>query len=368
MSCIEMGGNFCLTQNQIESFGQSPVPYSSDFQGWDDIVFTHSGRSSITTAVHHLGLEKTVVLLPSFSCHSITDAFSSCDCRVRYYPINRDNLSVNLEGLFRLIDEDGPAIVYTCPLFGFDTLSSLRKHYKNIQGRGIVIMEDVTHSLLSGFNPPKADIVVCSLRKWLEIPDGGFVWGLKDFDIERFYVEHQEETPVVNNFVNASKLKLDYFKTGNEELKNEFLPLFYKNNDLFNDCSKVCRMSSFSHEILLQADFEKMIQRRRANYEYLLAHINNPLVEIIFDELPHDVVPLYMQINVRNEQRTPLQRALVKERLYCPVIWPTPEQIISACSKQEIHFHEEMLSLVIDQRYDIDDMERLVWNINNFTF
>ena len=130
----------------------------------DHVVFTHSGRSAITTSVHHLGLSGGDVLVPNYSCHSISDAFLSCDCSIVYYPVNRDDLTVNVTELFRLVDENKPAILYTCPLFGFDTLSSLRKHYEEIQDRGIRIMEDVTHSLLSGFASSAADVVVCSLR------------------------------------------------------------------------------------------------------------------------------------------------------------------------------------------------------------
>lgn len=366
MPCIEMGGNFCLTQNQINSFGNSDVHYASDFREWDHLVFTHSGRSAITTAIQHLGLEKSLVFIPSFSCHSITDAFLSCDCSIVYYPANRDDLTVDVTELFRLIDENKPAILYTCPLFGFDSLSSLRKHYEEIQDRGIRIMEDVTHSLLSGFASSAADVVVCSLRKWLEIPDGGFVWGLKNFDVADFYLTHRENPDIVMNFINASKLKLEYFRTGNDELKQVFLPLFYKNNDIFNDAGQRYRMSSFSYDILAHADFQQIIERRRANYNYLLNHLNNPLIEVIFNSLSAEDVPLYMQIYVHKGKRTPLQQALVQERLYCPVIWPTPLSVLSACPKQDVQFHEDMLSLVIDQRYDLQDMERLVQNINSF--
>ncbi len=366
MPCIEMGGNFCLTKEQIGFYGNSQANYSANFREWDNLVFTHSGRCAITTAVRHLGLEGCRVFIPTFSCHSITDAFLSCDCNITYYPINHDDLSAKKDELFRLIDEHQPAIIYTCSLFGFDTLSSLRDNYKDIQARGIIVMEDVTHSLLSGFAFTAADVVVCSLRKWLEIPDGGFVWGLKEFDVDGFYQSHKEKIDIVKNFVDASRLKLDYLSTRNDALKDVFLPLFYKNNSIFDDTSQQCRMSSFSHEILLHADFQQIIERRRANYQYLLTHIKNPLVEIIFDSLPAGCVPLYMQVYVHNGQRDSMQQSLIKERLYCPIIWRTPSQVLANCLLGDIDFHEDMLSLVIDQRYDSEDMERLALCINNF--
>ena len=361
-----MGGNYCLTQEQIDSFGHGYVRYASDFLEWDNVVFTHSGRSAITTAVRHLGLEGSEVLIPNFSCHSISDAFFSCNCKVGYYPINRDDLSVNVAELIGLLDEHKPAILYTCPLFGFDTLHSLRDRYQDIKGQGISIIEDVTHSLLSGFASKEADVVVCSLRKWLEIPDGGFIWGLKDFDVEGFYLAHQEETDVVKNFINASKLKLDYLRTGNDKLKQFFLPLFYKNNEIFDETGISCRMSLFSHDILSHADFKEIIVRRRANYLYLLHHIDNPLVEVIFSSLPSGAVPLYLQIYVHNGLRDQLQQYLVKERLYCPVVWPTPDHVLSECPAEDLFFHKDILSLVIDQRYGLEDMERFVQVINGF--
>ena len=367
MPCIEMGGNFCLTSRQIDSFSHDHVPYSKDFMGWDHVVFTHSGRSAIITTVRHLGLEGCEVLVPTFSCQSITASFLACNCKVNYYPINRDDLTVKEPELFRLIDECRPKILYTCPLFGFDTLSSLRKRYGEIQAQGIKVMEDVTHSLLSDIDSRGADVVVCSLRKWLEIPDGGFIWGLKDFDVDQFYRSHPEDIDIVKNFVEASRLKLEYLTTGNEGLKQVFLPLFYKNNELFNDTSHNCRMSSFSHDILAHADFMQVRVKRRNNYLYLLTHLDNPSVEIIFGSLPIGAVPLYLQIYVHNGQRDALQQALIKERLYCPVIWHTPQPVVDECPKETIRFHDDMLSLVVDQRYNYEDMERLALTINRFT-
>lgn len=365
MPCIEIGGNFCLSQQEIEVLGHGIVPYGSAFRAWNNVVFTHSGRSAITTAVRHLGLEGCMVFVPAFSCHSITDAFLSCDCKVVYYPINSD-LTADETQLFRLMEDHKPSILYICPLFGFDTSFSLRKRYKVIQDKGIRIIEDVTHSLLSGFSFTEADIVVCSLRKWLEIPDGGFVWGLKDFNAIDYYNTHQEQTEIVSNFISASKYKLDYLKTGKEELKEIFLPLFYKNNEVFDDTSISCRMSSFSYEILSQADFKQIVERRRVNYNFLLNHIKNPLVEIIFKSLPTETVPLYMPVYVGDGRRADLQKALINERLYCPVIWPTPSQVLAACPAENVRFHNDILSLVIDQRYDVSDMKRLAWNINQF--
>ncbi|MDD7425228.1 MAG: hypothetical protein PUK61_02155, partial [[Actinobacillus] rossii] len=198
------------------------------------------------------------------------------------------------------------------------------------------------------------------------IPDGGFVWGLKDFNSDKFYKESYEPAETVNNFVEASKYKLKYLRNGNDELKNFFLPIFYKNNDLFDDCSNINRMSDFSHNILKHANFEKIIERRRQNYLCLMENIKNPVVEFIFDELPKYAVPLYFPVYIKNGKRGELQNYLIENKLYCPIIWPTPEQILESFKEDDIAFQKDILSLVIDQRYDFNDMMRLANKISNF--
>lgn len=365
MPSIEMGGNFCLSKEQISRYGKVKCSYGDSLFEWKDILFTHGGRSAIIIAVRDLGLCNTKVLVPNFSCHSITDAFHACGCKVEYYKMNAD-LTANVNALMLRIDNIRPSILFTCPLFGFDTLANLRPLYKEIQCKGVKIIEDVTHSIL-GIKPYiEADRVVCSLRKWLEIPDGGFVWGLKDLDKEAFYQTTSEHKTIVSNFIKASKGKLKYFETKDDSLKSSFLPIFYKNNELFDDCNQIYRMSAFSYELLMQANFVANATTRNSNYRYLLQNINNQLIEVIQTELKEDTAPLYMQVYVKDGRRTDLQKKLMSERLYCPIIWPTPNEVLKSCSVEDIANYNNMLSLVIDQRYDLEDMKRLAKIINHF--
>lgn len=366
MTSIELGGNFCLSDRQIERLNiETDSRYSNNFLCWNDVLYTHGGRSAIRAAVNHLGLSGKEVLIPNFTCYSIIDAFLACDCKCSFYKLNR-NLTVDIPDLIKLLSERRPSILFTCSLFGFDTLAEMRPKYKEIQAMGVKIIEDVTHSVFGIKNDKRADVIVCSLRKWLEIPDGGFVWGLKDFNSDKFYQESNEPIDIVNNFVKASKYKLKYLQNGDEELKSFFLPMFYKNNDLFDDCSRINRMSNFSHDVLMHADLATISEQRRKNYLYLLENIKNPIVEFIFDELPNYVVPLYCPVYIKDGKRGELQKYLIDSKLYCPIIWPTPEQVLGAYKKDTIVFQKDILSLVIDQRYDVTDIMRLADKINNF--
>ena len=97
-----------------------------------------------------------------------------------------------------------------------------------------------------------------------------------------------------------------------------------------------------------------------------MQNINNQLIEVIQTELKEDTAPLYMQVYVKDGRRTDLQKKLMSERLYCPIIWPTPNEVLKSCSVEDIANYNNMLSLVIDQRYDLEDMKRLAKIINHF--
>lgn len=364
MSLREMGGNFCLTPQQIDLGKSGTAQFPDHFLNWENLTFTHSGRSAIMLAVKSLGLEGRKVIIPNFSCHSISDAFMASGCDCSYYRINRD-LTVNIEDLVNLVEKLRPHIIYTCPYFGFDTIHDLRSYYPIFQTKGIKIIEDVSHLLFNEKASTTADAIVCSLRKWLEIPDGGFVGGLRLKIGKEFYETTPIQNEIVENFIEASKGKYRYLCGDSEDLKQIFLPKFNKNVQIFGQC-EIYRMSEFSYNVLANANNEIIKNNRRRNYQFLLDNINNPNIEIIFNQLSVEIVPLYMQVYVKKEKRYALQKHLLHNQLYCPVIWPTPDKIEEYFDSIELANHREMLSLIVDQRYDLKDMNRLVEVINRF--
>lgn len=125
-------------------------------------------------------------------------------------------------------------------------------------------------------------------------------------------------------------------------------------------------MSTFSYELLMQANLVANATIRNSNYRYLLQNINNQLIEVIQTELKEGTAPLYMQVYVKDGRRADLQKILMVERIYCPIIWPTPDEVLKSCPIGDIVSYNNMLSLVIDQRYDLEDMKRLTKIINHF--
>ena len=81
----------------------------------------------------------------------------------------------------------------------------------------------------------------------------------------------------------------------------------------------------------------------------------------VFEELPENVVPLYFPILCMN--RKEIQSTLVQNSIYAPIVWPKDEK----CPKISIdsdYIYDHILCNPIDQRYSIDDMERIADVLN----
>jgi hypothetical protein len=81
-------------------------------------------------------------------------------------------------------------------------------------------------------------------------------------------------------------------------------------------------------------------------------------------ELTDKAVPLFVPIFFdATEHRNAVRKKLIEAQIYCPIHWPKPAMIPADFEANKIYDTE--LSLICDQRYNLDDMDRLVTLINN---
>lgn len=359
----EIGSNFWMSPEQIER---------CSFTGYDDFVkkypnyfFTSSGRGAMKFLLESLSLEKHLVLLPNYTCESVVKPFSDLGYDVYFYKVNSD-FGIDINELYGLIARYKPCCVLFQSYFGFDTLNNTRKHYESIKAKGCVVVEDITHSVFSTFPKSNADFYVCSLRKWLEIPDGAFV-SFPASDINQYsrYKEHRE---IVDAFIQASKLKTKYFDTGDLMLKDAYRNILNGvNNILDEEKEDVYKISKEAVSVLAGVELEELVNRRRQNFQYIQTnlHINDKFL-FAFRTLPEAVVPLFFPVFIKNGQRDCFQQYMAEHRVYCPVHWGTPSVISEKCRKEDLIYQYEILSIPCDQRYSLKDMERLVTVANNF--
>lgn len=351
---LEIGSNFWLT---AEEFGELR-PLDGSVYGldkWKHCILTSSGRGAIKLLFGQLPHVKRV-LLPVYTCSSVINPIESLGVECQFYPINRQ-LEVDIDRLMDMIKRYSPSAVYFQSYYGYDTLASVRPYYKDMQEKGIVIVEDITHSWLSDFNTTDADYFVVSLRKWLELPDGGALMSSKH-KIERGR-EYGESKKIVEEFVKASKGKERYFQTHNLADKLVFRQHYVNAKDLLQQDDSPYSLSTISQSVLAKADFEMIVRKRRENAAYLQDHLYNSAVKCIASLLDGKATPLYFPIYVKGD-RTKLQKELASHNVFCPVHWPIPNQVESVMDADSSYIYSHVLSLICDQRYDFDDMEEII--------
>ena len=69
-----------------------------------------------------------------------------------------------------------------------------------------------------------------------------------------------------------------------------------------------------------------------------------------------DTAGLYLGVLL--EKRDSVQKFMAENSVYCPVIWPVPEQAVGVCENCE-YVAGHMLALPCDQRYGEADMEHI---------
>ena len=105
-----------------------------------------------------------------------------------------------------------------------------------------------------------------------------------------------------------------------------------------------------------------MIKRRKDNYN-ILFHSLCSRVKPLFNLEFSNAVPLYFPMLV--EDRDDLQKYLAYNSIYAPVVWPKDNKQPEICEAAEFAY-QHLLCIPIDQRYDTDDMNRIVDVINNY--
>ncbi len=190
-----------------------------------------------------------------------------------------------------------------------------------------------------------ADYIFTSFRKWLSVPDGAWVkTSYNNMKIEKN----------VNKFAQfkfAGAL-VKYYNRFFEISDEVYLNLFDRGENILQEnFSGQC--SAITKVIFNNINFDDIIKKRWENALYVYTALNQLGVKILYgDKRPS--VPFFVPILVNNKHAVKLE--LMKYNIFLPSHWPKSE----AVNMNNNCLYTSELSLVIDQRYSLEDMKRLV--------
>jgi len=242
--------------------------------------------------------------------------------------------------------------------YGFPTNTGLSDVVKYFKNESTIIVEDVTHTLFSKYpRYEENDYYFASIRKWVGLPSGGFIASPKR-NIKKDNIKHNETFASIRK--EALLLKASYIRSTNKELKSQYLDLFSKGENILNNDLKAYYIDSISKEIINTLDVKKIKEKRCKNFKILLEGLRDvEYIESVFKGLTDDTCPLFYPVYI-NKSRNEVQQKLKEKDIYCPIHWPIPKQIKYGQFKNAEKIYNKILSIPCDQRYGVEDMERII--------
>lgn len=321
-------------------------------------IFLKSGRNAFKAICNNIKHDNKNVLFPAYHCETETSPWYESGWKVNYYPVETD-FSVNPEKLEKCILANNPSVIVIQSYFGFEALNEkcdevLGKYKKT----GGIVIEDITQSLISDFRHIVSDYYVASFRKFFAIPDGGILISKRPIDVENIEASNEAISQIA---LKAYDVKKKYFETMDNNLKNTFRKLYLELNELISENDKLFAMSDIGLDILNGLDVDTIMTKRKDNYRYLYEKISSISYLKTPRKIEDDTVcPLFCPVLVSEDKgRLELQKYLAENDIYCPIIWKKSPNIEN-CPSESQEIYDHILCFPIDQRYDFDDMQRIV--------
>ena len=354
---MEIGSIFEINSRELFTVCKEVEPVFP-FEGnekWNYSYF-NTGRSAIEALLVYLKKEgKKHVWLPSYDCDSVLGAAKRSGVEVHYYRIDRE-LHIVTDDLGALSPD---AVLYVVNLFGKSERKETLYEIMALKEKGITVIEDLTLALFSeGEGVGYGDYIIGSVRKWLPIPDGGFV--ASQCELPEFKKE-QPGYDYTLYYLTAQFMKYEYMNDTTLD-KQQFLSLSNKGMaSLFSDYS-IREMSQVSERLLNNTDFTKVRKSRAENYRYLYHNLQD-IEEIKVMIAPSEVsIPLGMIVST--EERDNLFQHLVKKGIYCNIHWRPNESTM--LFEDSDYLSKHCLTIPCDQRYGKTEMDYIAQTIKNY--
>ena len=300
-----------------------------------------SGRSAVQSVIRSLGSRRSVAM-PSWCCESMIRPFSNSGIDVHFYPVYWKN------ALIQEIDLNCD-ILFLMDYFGYTGKQPDLSGYKG------VVIRDVTHSVFSA-DYSDADFYFGSLRKWCGVWTGGYVWAngktrlLQGSHTNSNYILLRKQ---------AMEMKKNYINSRGGADKS-YLSLFGQAEEIL-DGAGADPAADRDVALIKKLDVDGIIEKRRNNANVLRAAFRDWLV---FPEMRDTDCPMFVPVFVPDGKRDELRRFLIQKEIYCPVHWPVSKY--HKLDEQTEYLYQNELSLVCDQRYGKEDMNRIVDAIHEF--
>lgn len=268
------------------------------------------------------------VYMPKFTCDVMLEPLQKTNTEYVFYSIDQK---------FEIVDditvESDELIVYTNYFGVKDTYSTLlsRKYDDRL-------LLDCSQAFF--YTQQKNEHVIYSPRKFVGVADGGYV-------VTDRYLP--DELPVDTSHERMGHL-LKRLELGPEDGYEDF-----QRNDASLEGQPIKKMSKITESILDYVDYNAIRTVRNNNFEYLHNHLADKN-EIVIENGTFNTPLVYPFMT---KDAPSLRRKLIENKIFTAMYWPN---VLEWCDESEIEhtLTRDILALPIDQRYGVNEMNRIL--------
>ncbi|KIL09772.1 hypothetical protein SR42_03020 [Clostridium botulinum] len=285
--------------------------------------------NTTTNAIKYVLINKKYkkVYIPFYLCECVRNMICELNLEYSYYRINE-----RLEPIIDFKVEDNQ-VVLLVNYFGIYNEQNIR-HYNSLFN----IIVDNTQVF---FQNSIDDIdMVYNCRKFFGVADGAYL----NTDVEK---EKYDEL-----YRDTSNTRMAYILGRYEKNAQDYYKDFRNNEEILRGLPMM-KMSRLTKNLMKIIDYKTIKEIREDNYKYLhsaLSNINKLDIE------PYENLFMYpLLVNNGNK----IRRELITKKVYLPLLWPNVMEYNNSILWEK-NLVENMLLLPMDQRYGIDDMDRVL--------
>ncbi len=295
----------------------------------DDGILLNSGRNALEYILRSLPEIKNLYI-PYFTCDVVMEPIEKLTI-----PYSRYHINECLEISEDINVQEGEYILYT-------NYYGIKDNYCKVLAEryGDKLIIDNAQAF---YSKRIAGIkTFYSPRKFVGIPDGGIAYIEDGISIDQF--EQDQSWGRCSHLLKRYDLipsdGYADFKANSRKLANQ----------------PIKRMSNLTRSLLCSIDLEEKKEARRQNFNELHNAFKsiNKLDTIHLDDFEAPLVyPLWV------EKGKELKSKLIKKQTFCATYWPN---VFDWCKENDLEYNlaNDIICIPIDQRYDSEDMERII--------
>jgi len=286
----------------------------------------NSGRNALAYLLRAKKIRK--LYLPAFLCDSVSGVCAREGCAVEFYPIHPD-FTPAFEG--SLAADEWLYVVNFYGQISNEQAAALKEKWSRL-------IFDNVHAF---FQRPVPGIdTLYSCRKFFGVPDGAYL--------------ATDAVLALDSDVSMDRMR--HILGRYEGIASDYYADFKANDHAMIDLD-VKSMSPLTHNLLRAIDYEATRQKRNENYALLAKALGaeNPL-PLTAPDGPY-CYPFYCANGMAVKQQ------LAQQRIYVATLWPNVLDMDGWTLEKD--YAQNILPLPCDQRYDAEDMNRIIRSIKN---